>query len=254
MSRLVGRVLCACGIFAATAICFYFWEAWKARTCADNVVTQMASIHLALFRFNDLQHRMPPPIWRRGTENECSRDPTGSGDELFSWRFAILPELGFGGSDAVGQNFPCFTSRWDSGRNARFRSMMPSEFCLSGHVDGRTNVLAVTGSNSAFDPKFAEANAVFEPDLIILVEACASSLHWMEPGDIDASSLDTDHARSAGIDRAGICGNGMHLLFWDGAVWQIRRDTPFDAIRVLCTNTGARANDRNQVLGKFRIR
>jgi hypothetical protein len=54
------------------------------------------------------------------------------------------------------------------------------------------------------------------------------------------------------VDIEGTRDFGFYVAFADGEVWRLRHDTPFAALEKFFTLVGARANDREEVLSKFR--
>ncbi|MCH7728410.1 MAG: hypothetical protein IH991_18320 [Planctomycetes bacterium] len=66
---------------------------------------------------------------------------------------------------------------------------------------------------------------------------------WAAPGDLPISEV------TASI-LEGFDGDGVHVLFADGSVWFVPKDTDFEDLKKFFTIEGAKKFDREQVLGR----
>jgi len=108
-----------------------------------------------------------------------------------------------------------------------------------------TNVMALTGPDTGFDLRFPDKLEGCD-HLIIVVEVNNSGVHWGEPGDLDIRHLPPDFLK-------GIDGDGIMVLFYDGAIWFIKKDVPLELLKQFFTATGARSHNRNDELIKYAV-
>jgi len=162
-----------------------------------------------------------------------------NGQPLSSWRFRIMPFV-----EAVMIDVD-YEVAWDAPINREITETAGHVFCRSFHHENpdshQAAVMAVTGPGTAFDPGREHNLKDLPQDLILVVEVADSGIHWMEPGDLRVE--DVDDSLLAGPDGDGFC-----VLFVDGVVRFISRDTPFEDLRPFFTIDGARRHDRSEVL------
>jgi type II secretory pathway pseudopilin PulG len=187
----------------------------------------LKQIGLAIRNFHDVYRQPPQAVL---TDEE--------GRPLSSWRFQLLPFL-----EAIMRDVD-FSLPWDHPDHEYFSSFGWPTYCLRNKRKGPerlcTNVMAVTGRESAFDdwaPTFSE----LPPDLILVIEVPDTDIHWMQPGDIDIDEIDESILK-------GPDGGGIHVLFKDGSVVFIPRDTRLETLKRFLTVEGAKQHDRKILL------
>ncbi len=187
----------------------------------------LKQIGLAILNFHDVYRQGPQAVV---TDVE--------GRPLSSWRFRILPFM-----EAIMRDVD-FSLSWDHPDHQYFTSRGWSTYCWRNTQTGPerlcTNVVAVTGHGSAFDDR-APPHSELPPDLILVIEVPDTKIHWMQPGDIDIEAIDESILK-------GPDGGGIHVLFKDGAVVFIPRDTPLETLKRFLTVEGAKQYDRKMLL------
>lgn len=162
-----------------------------------------------------------------------------SGRPLSSWRFRILPWM-----EAVMRDID-YGLPWDDPAHEFFRSHGCLYFCSEYGQKGPerlyTNVVAVTGLGTAFDAERETAFSELPDDLILVIEVPTTTIHWMQPGDIQVDDIDESVLR-------GPDGGGIHVLFKDGSVVFLPSDTPIEQVKWFLMIEGARAHDREEIV------
>ncbi len=87
-------------------------------------------------------------------------------------------------------------------------------------------------------------------DAVILIENRASQILWKESGDI---ALEPEGITSDRISEFGLGAESFVVGFADGTVWRLSVDVPPELFSRFLTVKGAKENDRDQVLGQFRL-
>lgn len=167
---------------------------------------------------------------------------------VVSWRFFAGSSWMRGGTEAY--NYFHGDEPWNSPINLKAWSY---EFCWGGNPcskrynqrDYWTNVMGIVGPDTAFDVQEAEKLENCE-NLIFLVSVKDSGIHWGQPGDIDVRNLPPKF-------REGIDGDGIYAVFWDGAIWFIRKDVPLELLTKFFTITEVKKNNRYDELIKYAI-
>jgi hypothetical protein len=111
-------------------------------------------------------------------------------------------------------------------------------------ANSETNVVAITGPGTAFDGDRTYPVADLAADTIVAIEIKDSGFLWPEPGDLDIHEI--PESITGGID-----GDGVHVLFADGAVWFLRNEVPLENLKKFFTVEGAKRFDREQLLGLY---
>lgn len=189
----------------------------------------MKHIGISLRNFGQWRGRLPRAI--RTDE---------AGRPLSSWRFQIMPYVEGFMLDLV------YDARWDDSANRVFAGDRSWIFCWSAATDSseslHTNVVAITGPGTAFDGDRAVRLGDLDPGTVLAIEIADSGTHWMEPGDLNINQVPESIVK-------GVDGDGVHVLFADGAVWFLRPDTPLDGLKKFFTIEGAKRHNRERVLG-----
>ncbi len=152
-------------------------ESVRNNRCCGNLV----AISLAMQQYHDAWDAYPPPF---------IADEAGT--PIHSWRVLILPFLGH----ADLYNRYSFEEPWDGPRNRTLHDETADAFDCpenDGMWSSRsTSYLAITGPGTfwARSPIETPANVADEDaSSAIVAEVANSGVHWMEPRDIDASSV-----------------------------------------------------------------
>jgi prepilin-type processing-associated H-X9-DG protein len=117
-----------------------------------------------------------------------------------------------------------FDEPWDGPNNRKLHGRRSFLFeCPSdpGRGSGSTSYVAIVGPSTMW-PGAGSLNRQQCPDglsnTVLLVEVQNSGIHWMEPRDLDITTMSfkVNGSRSTGISSGH--GNGAHVLFADGTV------------------------------------
>jgi prepilin-type processing-associated H-X9-DG protein len=137
----------------------------------------MKMIALALRNYHDEYGSFPPPY----TVDE-------QGTPLHSWRTLILPQLG---QQAIylqiDQNQP-----WDSAANARLRTTSIPAFQCPSDPTGTCAYVGIVGPGAFFDPTQTVSMRDISDgasNTIALVESKGIAKHWMEPVDLNLTTM-----------------------------------------------------------------
>jgi len=199
---------------------------------------------LGLFNYYDAHGCLPDAILVDENDNPQA-----------SWRFLISNYI-----DATNWYIPDQTKPWIKSDKSEFDlkavAQAPNLFSFwEKTAFGPTRIVAVTGPDTAFDDanrcsSFRELDA----DTIVLVEVVDAQVLWTEPGDFtwngDTAGKNQPGAMKIGPTRPGC---GFRAAFKDGTVWYLSRDTAVSELSKFFTARGARENDRERVLGKYKM-
>ena len=177
----------------------------KAREATREMACQscLNQIAFALYWYHDTYEAFPPAV----VADE-------GGTPLYSWRVLLLPYLG---CTELYDEFDLNAS-WDSPQNMRLAARTPPYFrCPSGLSTGdvqSTNYVVIRGPGTAFPGTQSTSVSDFQDGVertILLVEIANSTIHWMEPRDLDLAdmsfviddpgtpSISSPHPRGPGI-------------------------------------------------------
>lgn len=201
---------------------------------ANQITNGLHVLGLSINNYAYSRGTLPPP--HRADEQ---------GNPLSSWRFQILPYIEKSG-------YPHdLKAAWDSPQNARLAAA-PINLMSWPEAGLTTNIFAVTGSGTAFDPARAVRLQDLPSYLVVLMEVADSKTHWMQPGDYDVTKLLAATGR-LGDTVKGVLKDRVHVLFADGEVWALSPDMPIDALKPFLTITAAKAADREKQLAIYRV-
>lgn len=198
-------------------------EAARRAQCSNN----LKQIALALHNYHDSYRSFPPAY---------TVDATGK--PLHSWRTLILPFLN---QQAVYSNID-LTEPWNSPRNQAYNSMeIPTFRCPSEATSNGTSYMAIVGPNTIFQG----ANSVRLQDIldgtsntIMVVEVSSNTHSWMEPVDLDATTMQL--AINGGPNEPGSHHpGGINVSMADGAVRFISQSIDRKLLQSLTTINGA---------------
>jgi prepilin-type processing-associated H-X9-DG protein len=187
-------------------------------------------IGFGFLHFDDVYQRLPPAV----RTDELGRP-------LSSWRFQLAGFLEY--SLMLDWDYD---KAWDDPENRHLSDIPHQRFCCDrqGVERTNTNVVVITGPGTPFDGERICRLTDIDSDTILAIDVADFDRHWMEPGDLSLDEV--PETITEGLD-----GEGVHVLFADGSVWYLRPDVPLGDLRKFFTIDGARAYDREQVLGPF---
>jgi len=209
-------------------------DAAHVRLCANN----LRQIGIALHEFHETFGGFPEAF---------SSDETGR--PLHSWRTQLLPfidQMGWEeGSLGAAHGHLRRNEPWNSRNNSELRAwripiyQCPDDNAVSVHND--TSYVAVVGDETAWPGRTATKLSAFgerSSQIILLVEACDSGIHWMEPRELMFGGLEcTLNGRS----KPGISSkhaNGVNVLFVDASARFLPFNTPAKDIKTMLTVRG----------------
>jgi hypothetical protein len=162
-----------------------------------------------------------------------------NGKPLYSWRVAILPELGEG---ALYKQFK-LDEPWDSEHNKKLLEKMPKVFApVAGDTKEMHNTYyqVVVGKGAAFEDKQQMRFPASFPDgtsnTVLIVEA-AEAVPWSKPADL---AYDPDKPLPK---FGGLFSDGFNAAFADGTVRFIKKDVDEKLMRAVITRAGGEAVD-----------
>jgi hypothetical protein len=115
-----------------------------------------------------------------------------------------------------------------------------------------TRIAAVTGPDTAFDESNRCRFLGLDADTILLVEVVGATEPWTHPGDF---VWDPDPRQATAHELMRIGGEnsrGFHVAFRDDTIWLLAPETPMIELSRFFTAAGARENDRDERLGRYR--
>jgi hypothetical protein len=196
----------------------------------------LKQIYLTLSNFNDTYEGLPPAVRK-----------DNAGRPLCSWRFQILPFL----QSWMSSPIPEFGESWDSQANRYWAELGMPTYCWSSEKDSpeqfHTSVVAVTGPGTPFGHDRQIRLQDMDRATILVVEVAHSGIHWMAPEDLSLDSVPDSLVH-------GPDGDGFHVLFADGQIWFLSPSVPLEELQKFFTLDGAKAHDRDQVLGAYALR
>jgi hypothetical protein len=130
------------------------------------------------------------------------------------------------------------------------RELAPDEYCSFGNTN--TNVMAVIGEGTAFDPNRKRLSIHdFPNDLILIVEVNNTGVHWMQPGDLSVTELGIALSTSGNGIALGTSDDGFCVGFVDGEVWLLSHRTPPDILLRFCSLEFAVRYERESELAAY---
>ena len=192
----------------------------------------LKQIGLGVLNYVDVYRTLPPV---------AVRDPQGR--LTASWRLLIYPFVEASGLYSYAAN-----RHW-SDPNA-FALLLHTPYVFHDPGGGcpksisETSIVAVVGPGTAFSDTRCVPFAEVPPDAILAVELRHSGIYWAEPGDLDIREI--PETITSGID-----GDGVHVLFANGAVWYLPKEVPLDDLKKFFTVESAKRFRREEVLGPY---
>ena len=175
---------------------------------------------------------------------------------LYSWR---LPVANYFSNYNIGVDK---NASWNSSANSEWKTIR-QHYARGGWGNGfgpvrsedfptETSILGVVGTGTAFGDGRESPKSVKElpNDTILLVQCENTGLHWMQPGDLDVSMMDSEIEAMIAQGELG----GFHVGFADGTVWYLSKETPVSKLRLFFQLEEAESHDRENVLTEYRLR
>lgn len=210
----------------------------RAAQCRNN----LKEIALAMHYYHD-KHSAFPPVFV----------PDANGRPMHSWRVLLLPYLQDSRMGELYRRYR-FDEPWDGPNNSLLHGEQVSAYaCPSDNGPYQshwTSYLAISGSETMWRHDATVMMADIkdrEEDTLALVEVANSGIHWLEPRDIQLSSLD-----ESGANWPPIGSRAEHRVkqFWGYSDWHeyaitvgyqvlhIERSATAKELRPLCTIDG----------------
>jgi len=231
----------AMSILIVFLLIFFTTYYYEQLTAYRATKAKLHAIWLGIINSEDRDGNLPPA--RRHNEQ---------GKPLSSWRFQIYPRLE---SPAIVGDL---SAAWDAPVNSSIRELRSfrwfhfSESATTTDIPGATNVMALVGKDTAFDPKAVNSTDMLPPNLMVLITVSNTGVHWMQPGDVDVCNLIDcrDELRSC-IDSP--FADRIYVVFADGEVWGLSVATPMDKFIPFLTKTKAVEYSREELLSEYRL-
>jgi hypothetical protein len=202
---------------------------------ASQLRNDLKQVYLGLLNYESAKGALPR------SENV---DPQGN--LLSSWRLTIAPYM-----ESWGIRWDN-SAAWDAPTNRQMASITNVAFCWDySAANPSTSIFAVTGADTAFD-RTPQSTEKMPEDLVLLIEVADSMTHWMQPGDYKVGEILAYHGK-IGEHLDGVLPGRRHVLFADGEIWALDPNAPIADLQPFLTITGAKTQDRDQLLGRHRV-
>lgn len=205
-------------------------EAARRVQCMNN----LKQIGLALHCYHDTFGCFPPAYI-----------PDENGRPKHSWRVLILPYLEKG----YLYDMYDFDEPWDSPGNLVLLDMMPDVYrCLSDgdDVSSETSYMMIVGPGTISDgPTPCRLRDVRDglSNTIAVVEVAHSRTNWLEPQDLDSTTLSYKINDPLGGGISSNHPDGANILFADGSVRFVNDTTSSDEVAAMSTIAGGEETD-----------
>ena len=117
--------------------------------------------------------------------------------------------------------------------------------------DEKTNILAIVGPRTAFDPNLSIVEWESFPKTALALVEVHSDVHWTEPCDIEVNDLLNNKKSLRYNFGMKSDQNGFFVCFFDLTVMYLKKDTPMQLLGLLATIEGAEKNDRYELLNRY---
>jgi hypothetical protein len=231
---------------------YYLKPYWQQRQA--HIYNSMRGVLLTLYNWSDVYDTLPP-----------ATITNKKGLAISSWRYWTTPFF------ESPPHWPHVRDPWDAPENQETRQVRYGLFCWSevetravgGPIDTGvwtedappeafyTNIFAITGPGTAFEAGKQVRLKDLPDSLILIVEVRNSGVHWMQPGDFDIRTMPKTINAPDGKGISGVLARGFHVGFADAQVWYLSNKVPFDDLSKFFTIEGAKAQDRDEVLGPY---
>jgi hypothetical protein len=194
-------------------------------------------------------------LWNYNDAHGCLPTPAlfdDDGNPRASWRFLICNYI-----EATNWYIPDETKPWirpdktEIDLHATAESASLFTFWETS-ARGATRIAAITGPGSAFDEDNRCSFAQIDGDTIVLAEVANTDVPWTEPGDYTWQVQATGTVPAGSMKIGNAKGQAFHVGFQNGDVWALAAETPLSDVSRFFTVKGARENDRETILGRWR--
>ncbi|MBI3861132.1 MAG: hypothetical protein HY290_04470 [Planctomycetia bacterium] len=196
-----------------------------------------ARVKAATLMINDFWNNFP---------ESANISPTGSAESISSWRFRVLCTL------RHHPVKPQLDAPWNATANQYYFRMCPVEFCRPR--DPHTCIVAITGAGTPFNRGGRNLSTKLPPATIMIVERKQSLTHWMEPADLELTTIATMIPRTAQLGADEGDPHSFFVGFADNSIWRLSNDVPMETLLHFATADGAKSHDRDQELRPYRVR
>lgn len=166
-----------------------------------------------------------------------------NGKRLHSWRVLLLPYLGY--QELYDQID--FDAAWDSPANQRLHAQIPLEYqCPADATRGQhtTSYLGLAGGRRHFfyaNHRRTLAEITDGASLTaMIVESVGSSVHWMEPRDLDLNELGFT-GQAMWVVGSRHIEEWFHVITADGRVRRVASGPSFEELQAMATVNGGEA-------------
>lgn len=234
-------LLATAGLAFVTALAAWMFRYERSKALAQAVVGRMKTAQLALMNYESAKGALPPAIHLNS-----------NGQPLSSWRWQVAPYAGY---DQNNGGLNALNARWDAPINrGNGRSWAAGFYCGQNKPGNQmTDLFAVTGSGTAFDPPRTFHWDELPRHYVVLIEVANSKTHWMQPGDYDVTTLLAAKGR-IGDHLHGVLPDRIYVLFADGELWGLSSDAPLSALQPFLTIAGADSHDRDELLTPYPVK
>lgn len=203
---------------------------------------------------------LPFPVQRRSAAKDTAPGHTADGEALYSWRAVISDRLMDWGQDGDWDR----VQAWNASANRALLRRSPfyafgaspaTSPSAAPEAFPTTNIVAIVGPGTAFGDGTQEPLRLDELPraALLLVESRQSDIPWPSPGDFDVRTMPRTIDAPDGRGISGCRPGGFCVLFADGRVWFLSNKTPFETLARFFTLAGAKAHDREELLGPYAL-
>jgi hypothetical protein len=163
-----------------------------------------------------------------------------NGRPMHSWRVLIYPYIE-GSTALAGYDF---NEPWDGPNNRKLASQMPDIFRCPAHskgASGETHYVAVVGDETIWrQSKSMSFTEMLDgsTNTIALVEAVDSGINWLEPRDLDFSTMSFTINATGGASLSSDHPGGCMVALADGSARFLGETMPPETLRALLTASG----------------
>ena len=197
-------------------------ESARRMQCGNN----LKQIALALHNYHEANGSFPPAY-----------TVDANGKPLHSWRTLILPFLDQEGLyRQIDLNEP-----WDSPKNQAFNQMiLPTYHCATNSNPMDCSYVAIVGPNTIFQgPNGVKIPAITDgmSNTLMIVEVRGNTKSWMEPVDLDATTM-RFQLNASPTDPGSFHPGGMNASLADGSVRFLSQSVDPKLIKSMTTING----------------
>jgi type II secretory pathway pseudopilin PulG len=246
--RLLAAIIlgCSLAIIAVAAIVIApLFESARQQVGRSRCARQLSIIGLAMQGYYDEHHCYPPAFL-------AGRD----GKPAHSWRVLLLPYLG--ASQLYAQYR--FDEPWDGPHNRELANRIPKMAgcpiysCPADNstwTSGETNYVVIRGKGTMFDGAASTDHLQIRDgtsSTVMVTEVTGTQIHWMEPRDLDLSTMDFAVGAPTGNNISSLHCCGAQLVFADAGMRCLSQVAREDDIRRLVSIAGSDPLDPSRMV------